>query len=370
MMRTVKIRVIAVLAIVMIVGTTGPAYAASPLDKLQDAQERLEQVRERLDKVSAACEKDEQRVEDVNDKVTQTLDAINEAELAVDQQEIVVEETKARLSELEAEADDVHAMSSGRVAGLYKQGLVDPTLHSLLMSTSSEQALSRAQVLNVVKHGDREALERLLSSQTAVDGQRALYEEQKRSYEEALNQRRAIVDQLDELKRSYEKKVASCNKKVVKLEHQEKIAQEDEQNLANVLADQGIISVPPGLTKGGWTWPARGSVTSNFGYRWGRLHAGIDIGASSGTPIYAAKGGVVSYAGTMGGYGNIIVVDHGDGMTTRYAHQSNLMASVGQSVRPGDQIGRVGNTGNSTGPHLHFEVRINDSPQNPIGYLP
>ncbi len=78
----------------------------------------------------------------------------------------------------------------------------------------------------------------------------------------------------------------------------------------------------------------------------------------------------MSYAGTMGGYGNIIVVDHGDGMTTRYAHQSNLMASVGQSVRPGDQIGRVGNTGNSTGPHLHFEVRINDSPQNPIGYLP
>lgn len=369
-MRTVNTRVIASLAIVMALGTVGPAYAASPLDKLQDAQKRLEQVRERLENVSAACEKDERRVDDVNSKVEETVLAVTEAEVAVDQQERVVDETKTRLSQLEAEAEDVHAISSGRVAELYKQGLVDPTLHSLLMSTSSEQALSRAQVLNVVKHGDREALERLLSSQTAVDGQRTLYEEQQRSFEEALGQRRNIIEQLGELKKTYQKKVAACNKQVVKLEHQEKIASEDEQNLADVLAEQGIINVPPGLTKGGWTWPARGSVTSGFGYRWGRLHAGIDIGASTGTPIYAAKGGVVSYAGTMGGYGNIIVVDHGEGMTTRYAHQNRLIAGVGQSVRPGDQIGEVGNTGNSTGPHLHFEVRINDSPQNPIGYLP
>jgi murein DD-endopeptidase MepM/ murein hydrolase activator NlpD len=72
----------------------------------------------------------------------------------------------------------------------------------------------------------------------------------------------------------------------------------------------------------------------------------------------------------MGGYGNIIVVDHGSGMTTRYAHQSQLGSSVGQTVKPGDRIGYVGSTGNSTGPHLHFEVRINDQPQNPMGYLP
>jgi murein DD-endopeptidase MepM/ murein hydrolase activator NlpD len=361
---------VAIFTIVMILGTTGTAYAASPLEKLQNAQERLEKVRERLEEVSAACEKDERRVEDVNERVEDTVVAVTEAEVAVDKQERVVGEAKARLSELEAEAADVHAISSGRVAELYKQGLVDPTLHSLLMSTSSEQALSRAQVLNVVKHGDREALERLLSSQTAVDGQRSLYEEQQRTFEEALDQRRNIIDELEKLKKTYQKKVASCNKKVVKLEHQEKIASQDEQNLAAALAEQGIINIPPGLTKGGWTWPARGSVTSSYGYRWGRLHAGIDIGASIGTPIYAAKGGVVSYAGTMGGYGNIIVVDHGEGMTTRYAHQNRLLASVGQSVRPGDQIGEVGNTGNSTGPHLHFEVRINDSPQNPIGYLP
>ena len=124
------------------------------------------------------------------------------------------------------------------------------------------------------------------------------------------------------------------------------------------------------MSAGGWSWPAPGTVTSGFGYRWGRLHAGIDVGAPSGAPISAAKGGVVSYAGWMGGYGSIIVLSHGDGMTTRYAHQSALGASVGQVVEAGQRIGSVGSTGNSTGPHLHFEVRINEEPQNPILYLP
>jgi murein DD-endopeptidase MepM/ murein hydrolase activator NlpD len=369
-MRRVKVRMLLVLVAVMSIGITGSAHAASPMDKLKQAQKRLEEVRDRLDEVSGACERDEHRVAKVNDRVEETVATVTAAEVAVDQQERVVAQSKQRLSELEAEAQDVHDLSSGRVVELYKQGFADPTLNSLLMSSSTEQALSRAQVLNVVKHGDREALERLLSSQAAVDGQRRVYEEQQRAFEEALAERQILVDELEGLKKVYDRKVARCNKQVVKLEHQEQVASQDERELANQLAAQGEISVPPGVAEGGWAWPARGTVTSPFGYRWGRLHAGIDIGASIGTPIYAARGGVVSFSGVMGGYGNIIVLDHGDGMTTRYAHQSALGASVGQTVRVGDRIGSVGNTGSSTGPHLHFEVRINDQPQNPISYLP
>jgi murein DD-endopeptidase MepM/ murein hydrolase activator NlpD len=359
-----------VLVAVMSVGLAGSAQAASPMNKLKQAQQRLEEVRDRLEEVSEVCERDERRVARVNDRVEETVAAVTAAEVAVDKQERIVAESKQRLSELEAEAQDVQDISSGRVVELYKQGLMDPALNSLLMSSSTEQALSRAQVLNVVKHGDREALERLLSSQAAVDGQRRVFEEQQRAFEEALAQRQVIVDELERMKETYDKKIARCNKTVVKLEHQEQVAAEDEQQLATALADQGLISVPPGVAEEGWAWPARGSVTSSFGHRWGRLHAGIDIGAPTGAPIYAARGGVVSYAGQMGGYGNILVIDHGDGMTTRYAHQSALGASVGQTVRVGDRIGAVGSTGNSTGPHLHFEVRINDAPQNPISYLP
>jgi len=369
-MRRVKVRTLLVLVAVMSVGLAGSAHAASPMDKLKQAQQRLEEVRERLEEVSAACERDERRVARISDRVEDTVAAATAAEIAVDKQERIVAESRQRLSELEAEAEDVQDISSTRVVELYKRGLMDPTLNSLLMSSSTEQALSRAQVLNVVKFGDREALERLLSSQAAVDGQRRVYEEQQRAFEEALGQRQQLVEELELLKETYDKKIARCNKTAAKLEHQEQVASEDEQQLAAALAEQGVISVPPGVAEGGWGWPARGSVTSGFGYRWGRLHAGIDIGAPTGAPIYAARGGVVSYAGVMGGYGNIIVVDHGNGMTTRYAHQSALGANVGQTVRVGDRIGSVGSTGNSTGPHLHFEVRINDGPQNPIGYLP
>lgn len=369
-MRTAKVRVPAVLAVLLALCIAGSANAASPLDKLKEAQSRLEEVRDRLEEVSKVCERNEDRVDAVNVRVEEALIAVSEAEIAVDEQRRVVDEARDRLAALEAEAEVVHEVSSGRVVEIYKRGLMDPTLQSLLMSSSTEQALSRAQVLNVVKHGDREALERLLSSQTAVNGQRKLYEQQQRAYEGALGERENLVTELEKVRETYERKIAACNKRVVELEQQESIAEEDEQELASALAAQGVINVPPGVSAGGWSWPTRGTVTSGFGYRWGRLHAGIDIGAPTGTPIYAARGGVVSYAGTMSGYGNIIVVDHGDGMTTRYAHQNQLAASVGQTVKVGTKIGYVGSTGNSTGPHLHFEVRINDAPQNPMGYLP
>jgi murein DD-endopeptidase MepM/ murein hydrolase activator NlpD len=100
------------------------------------------------------------------------------------------------------------------------------------------------------------------------------------------------------------------------------------------------------------------------------MHEGIDIGAPSGAPIWAAAAGVVSYAGSMSGYGNLILVDHGGGVATAYAHQSAFAVGVGTQVSAGQQIGYVGSTGNSTGPHLHFEVRIGGSPQNPRSYLP
>jgi murein DD-endopeptidase MepM/ murein hydrolase activator NlpD len=368
-MRVGRIRVPLILVIVAALCVVGTASAA-PLDKLKQAQARLERLREQLDKVSAVCERDEKRVDNVNVRVEETLVAIGEAEVAVDAQRRVVDEARQRMDELEAQADSVHELSSSRVVELYKRGVLDPTLHSLLMSSSTEQALSRAQVLNVVKQGDRAALEKLLSSRTAADGQRKVYEEQQRVYEGALGDRETLLGELEDVRKTYERKIAACNEKVVKLKQQERIAADDEQELAAALAAQGVINVPRSVSAGGWTWPASGTVTSGFGYRWGRLHAGIDIGAPIGTPIHAARGGVVSYAGVMGGYGNIIVIDHGGGMTTRYAHQSQLGAGVGQTVNVGDRIGYVGSTGNSTGPHLHFEVRINDNPQNPLGYLP
>lgn len=119
----------------------------------------------------------------------------------------------------------------------------------------------------------------------------------------------------------------------------------------------------------GFIWPVNGPITSGFGPRWGRLHAGIDIGVGFGVPIGAVAAGTVVYSGWLGGYGNLVVVDHGNGLSTAYAHQQRIYVSVGQTVAQGESLGEVGSTGFSTGAHLHFEVRINGSAVDPLGYL-
>jgi murein DD-endopeptidase MepM/ murein hydrolase activator NlpD len=119
----------------------------------------------------------------------------------------------------------------------------------------------------------------------------------------------------------------------------------------------------------GLIWPVDGAVVSGFGMRWGRMHEGIDITASTGTPIRAAAAGTVIHAGWLGGYGNLVVVDHGNGLATAYAHASVIVVSVGQAVSQGETVSLVGSTGNSSGPHLHFEVRVNGIAVDPLLYL-
>jgi murein DD-endopeptidase MepM/ murein hydrolase activator NlpD len=120
----------------------------------------------------------------------------------------------------------------------------------------------------------------------------------------------------------------------------------------------------------GLAWPLSGPITSPFGMRWGTLHPGIDIGVPTGTPIHAAGPGTVVWCGWMSGYGNLVMIDHHNGLATLYGHQSRIAVSCNQQVSTGETIGYVGCTGFCTGPHLHFEVRLNGTPVDPLGYLP
>ena len=135
-------------------------------------------------------------------------------------------------------------------------------------------------------------------------------------------------------------------------------------------AQAGAGSTGTGVpSAAGFIWPVNGPVVSGYGWRWGRMHEGIDITASSGTPIWAAAAGTVIYAGWLGGYGNLVVVDHGNGLSTAYAHASAILVGVGQQVSQGETVSLVGSTGNSSGPHLHFEVRVNGAAVDPLLYL-
>jgi murein DD-endopeptidase MepM/ murein hydrolase activator NlpD len=156
---------------------------------------------------------------------------------------------------------------------------------------------------------------------------------------------------------------------------------EDQENLEEMQAASAEIaaqiraaapSSPPSSggtpSSSGLIWPVSGPITSGYGWRWGRMHEGIDISAACGTPIRAAAGGTVIFAGWMGGYGNLTIIDHGGGLATAYAHESAIYVGGG-SVSQGQSIGAVGTTGSSTGCHLHFEVRVNGTPVDPLGYL-
>jgi murein DD-endopeptidase MepM/ murein hydrolase activator NlpD len=134
-------------------------------------------------------------------------------------------------------------------------------------------------------------------------------------------------------------------------------------------AQTGSTSSGTGVSSSGLIWPVNGPVTSGFGMRWGRMHEGIDIAVPTGTPVWAAAAGTVIYSGWLGGYGNLVVVDHGNGLATAYAHNSALLVAVGQVVAQGDTIALAGSTGHSSGPHVHFEVRVNGVAVDPLLYL-
>lgn len=127
---------------------------------------------------------------------------------------------------------------------------------------------------------------------------------------------------------------------------------------------------PVNVKPGAYIWPAKGVVTSKFGPRWGKNHSGIDIGCPVGTPVYAAAAGTVVFVGEKGGYGLLIVISHPDGSFTIYAHNSKNIAKEHAKVKQGEKIAEVGSTGNSTGPHLHFEIRLQSKPVDPLQYLP
>ena len=138
---------------------------------------------------------------------------------------------------------------------------------------------------------------------------------------------------------------------------------------AKASRDRSPAATVEGLASRGFARPGAGRLTSGYGRRWGRLHAGIDLASGIGSPIRAAAGGRVESSGWEGGYGRAVRITHSDGTVTLYGHMSALLVDSGERVEAGQLVGREGNTGQSTGPHLHFEVRVDGTPVNPLTWL-
>ena len=260
------------------------------------------------------------------------------------------------------------------------------TVDVVLGATDVQSAIDRVEYMNEIALQDRhvakqvadaktrarQARQRTVSLRSTVGGETrviAARTSQARAVRDELaGARNSLAGSRDHVKVALDKLTTAQQAEAGEIDAlQAASAQLAEQ----IRSAQARSSVGPAATPSaaGLIWPVSGPVTSPYGYRWGRLHEGIDIGVPTGTPIHAAADGTVIYCGWESGYGNLVVIDHGNGIATAYGHQNAIAATCGQHVLQGDIIGYVGSTGHSTGPHLHFEVRVDGNPVDPLGYL-
>ena len=356
------------------------------------ARAERDQVRE--EKADAARELDAAQADDeavyaalvaITSSVNAYQSEIDEAERQLAEAEAQVAAAELAISEAEtAEAALLDKLASLAVAG-YVNGGDQPSV--LFESADISQAIRQNSLLDQANGDTADLLEQLRVVQedrdlAASDAADAL--EEAAVLEAALAEDLLLIEAEQavqrELKAELERRVADWQGKVDELAAADaeltKFIREQEAAAAAAAGGGSTAPAPGSSSVSGFQWPVNGGVSSGFGYRvhpiYGtrRLHAGLDISGGSGTPIAAGKSGTVLSAGWRGGYGNAVVISHGGGITTLYAHQSRMNVSSGQQVGRGDIVGWVGSTGASTGPHLHFEVRVNGSAVNPRPYLP
>lgn len=328
------------------------------------------------------------RTEQARLAALETALAAERAQLASLQQKFI-EET-ARLVVLERQYSAALAALEQRLRDIYESDSPD-LIGFALGTTSFSDLLDNFELLSRIGQQDERIASSLDRSRTELQQTRAATE---RARQGAARSEALIASRTDTQRATRDRIVATRDALAVAesekasalatvkedrasfVAEADGLAAQSAALAATIAAAQRAQAVAPTLSApapnpsgGQLVWPVAGPVTSSFGPRWGRMHAGIDIAVPSGTPVQAAAAGTVIYAGWLGGYGNLVVVDHGNGIATAYAHNSGYASSVGQQVSQGETVAYSGNTGNSSGPHVHFEVRVNGAPVDPLGYL-
>ena len=369
------------LVVVLVVALATPAFAdPTPEEKKASAQAKKAEAAAQLDTLKANDAELEAAVKALDAGVAVQAANTDAAQQALKAAERSLGGAQARLAATEARMTDLRAKVSEAAVRAYVHPGGD-TLLEIVRSKDLGEASRRQALLSHVVSSDRDIVDQMRAVRQDEQMERenlaeaaSLAAERKRAAADKLaGLEKARNDQV-KLKNALDARIAQVTSEVAALSREEATlsALIRARQLPPESTDSPAASNAPAAKVGGSgvAWPTNGSVTSGFGYRWGSLHAGIDIANGVGTPIRAAKAGTIILAGWNGGYGNCIVIDHGGGFSTLYGHMTRLRASEGQRVSQGDLIGDMGSTGNSTGSHLHFETRVNGNPQDPTRYLP
>lgn len=367
--------------------TAMPVYSVAA-GSLEDQLEQIKKEKENTKKKIEDAKKKEQeylgQVNKVEEQLVSSLDQLNdlnsslaEVKSHIDKTTIDLAIKENELIEINTVLDNKSEILNNRVAAIYKNGNTN-ILDVIFKAQSFTELLSKLKLMNLLADQDTVIIEEIkdkknatLSVQQSIMELQKKQNEQKSSLEKLITQaeqKKAEISGILEEKKSLLSSAKADKNALIAMEAQ-LTAKENE--IQRILESLKYGSAPTGRLQ----WPVAGKLTSGFGNRghpiFGgtRFHSGVDLAAPNGTPIVAADGGEVIQASYSGGYGNSILIYHGGGFATFYAHMSGFAVGQGQMVKRGQVIGYVGTTGWTTGPHLHFEVRINGSPRNPLSYL-
>ncbi|NEO34333.1 MAG: peptidoglycan DD-metalloendopeptidase family protein [Symploca sp. SIO3C6] len=361
--------------------TQSPSQPAS-IDTLRQLQEHIDQQRSDVLKERDRLWEIEQATQD---KLKGILYHIHATDTAYKDYNFQIQVANQRIQELQQDlaiAERIYyqkrAATIARLRWLQRQRHSGSAWDFLLKSQNFKEFLDRRQRLKLVYQADRQSLTDLKAKADKIKQQHSEVERQKNQIALLTQQLLAQKSQLEAQLRNQQQLIERLNNDRQALEAAQEQLAADSQGIGNLIRSAMAKARYPHTRTfgtGQLAFPSNGEITSNFGWRThpllgkSRFHNGIDFGASYGSTIRAADAGRVIFAGWYGGYGYAVVINHGGGLATLYAHSSKLYVKEGQTVQRGDAIAAVGSTGLSTGPHLHFEVRKNGEPVDPIRYL-
>lgn len=339
---------ILIFVLIAAMGTFSLSYATSVSEK----QDELDSINKQKDDVAGDMEALTSSIKEQQAEIDKLQNTMEQKQVEINEAERDIEETKQNIEERKDGLNN-------RLRTMYKNGSVG-FLDVLLGSNSISEFISNLEMIQRIYENDQDTLTTLEEQHQVLEEKQAALKTEKAE----LSEQKAVAEEKESALQSDKDSLQA------KLDELNAEADKVSSEIAGLQDHDKVY-------KGGkFMWPTTSTtITSPFGFRIHPVtgaytgHTGVDIGVGMGSPVYAAASGTVIVAGGYGGYGNAVVIDHGSGISTLYGHNSSVNVSVGQSVKQGQVIASSGSTGISTGPHLHFEVRINGSYVDPMSYF-
>lgn len=348
--------------------------------RADDLQQKLENLQRQAEEQQEETQRIQGKIDSVSEQLRALSASVDEAQAVYSNVRGQLDDTEEKISTNEdllikttAELRAKDALLKKRVRNIYKHGQVS-YIDVLFGARDFNDFFTRMDLLSRVLKADFALVQQVRAQKKVIEETRVALEQERRERTQLVREAAAREAELHDRKREKDSLLERMeyDRDVSEQAYQELMAASKE--VERLIAQQRYRYEGP-AGGGAMVWPLVGTITSEFGWRThpitgdARFHSGLDIGGDYGEPIVAAQRGTVIYAGWISGYGYAVIIDHGGGITTLYGHNGSLAVSEGQQVQQEQVIAYCGSTGNSTGPHCHFEVRLNGEPVSPYGYL-